>query len=172
MTADASIGVVAAIDGPVVELRFPLERAVMPALGNLVACAIEGAAPVLVEVHLHSARDRVRGVALGDTRGLTVGAEARDTGEPLRVPVGEQTRGRVLDLFGRPLDGGPPLTGEAWSIFRPSPPLMRRRARREVFETGIKVLDLLCPLPRGGNTGLFGGAGVGKTVLMMELMHN
>src|SRR5690606_27273426 len=106
------------------------------------------------------------------TRGLEVGAGISATGRPLEVPVGEQVRGRIIDVLGEPLDGGPPLGEPRWPIHRPPRALTERIPARTVAETGLKIVDLLAPLPRGGNTGLFGGAGVGKTVLMMELMHN
>ncbi|MCB9703017.1 MAG: F0F1 ATP synthase subunit beta [Myxococcales bacterium] len=136
---------------------------------------IRGAAraePLLMEVRRHADHDRVQAIAFGDTRGLVVGEAVEWSGEPPQVPVGEGVRGRIIDMLGRPLDGGPAIEGPTRPIARPSSPLVERRPPREIFETGLKILDLLAPLPRGGNTGLFGGAGVGKTVLMMELMHN
>jgi F-type H+-transporting ATPase subunit beta len=167
---------ISAILGPVVEVVFPGggER-LLPAPGEVLRTVIRGRDPVealILEVARHTAHDRLQAVAFGDTRGLTVGEPVHVTGEPLAVPVGEGVRGRILDMLGRPLDGGPPPEGPTRPLLRPSTALTQRRAPKEIFETGLKVLDLLAPLPRGGNTGLFGGAGVGKTVLMMELMHN
>ncbi len=165
-----------AISGPVVEVLFEGDgRLLLPAPGEVLKTVARGGASaeaLILEVVRHIDRDRVQAIALGETRGLEVGEPVEVTGEPLRVPVGDGVRGRVLDMLGRPLDGEPAPTGPTRPLLRPSTPLRDRHAPREIFETGLKVLDLLAPLPRGGNTGLFGGAGVGKTVLMMELMHN
>ncbi len=165
-------GHVDAIDGAVVEVRFPDGHETgLPAIGEILEIAREDR-PLPLEVTLHAAPDRVRALAFGDTRGLAVGDPVTTTGSPLRVPVGAQVCGRIFDVLGHPLDGGPPLGEPRQSILRSSPELTRRRPARDVFQTGLKVIDLLAPLPRGGKTGLFGGAGVGKTVLMMELMQN
>lgn len=143
-----------------------------PAIGHVLELERAGQGCLLLEVMLHSERNRVRALAFGDTEGIAVGDPLSSTGSSLRVPVGEAVRGRVFDLLGRALDGLGPVGGERWPILRASPGLTERRPAEDVFETGLKVIDLLTPLPRGGNTGLFGGAGVGKTVLMMELMQN
>lgn len=169
-TVPIEAGVVSAADGAVVEVTFPRD-ARLPSLGE----ALEVGTPALMlEIAAHLGPERVRAVAFGDTRGVALGATVRATGSSLQVPVGEALRGRIVDVLGRPLDGRPPLAsdGPRRPILRPAPPLLAQRPARTVFETGLKVLDLLAPLPRGGNTGLFGGAGVGKTVLMMELMQN
>ncbi|MCA9654265.1 MAG: F0F1 ATP synthase subunit beta [Myxococcales bacterium] len=166
-------GEVIAIGGPVVEARFVLEPgAELPPIGHALRARNVRGEAVLLETVGHLGRDHLRAVALGDTRGLAMGAPVLTTGGPLRVPVGDQVRGRIIDMHGHPLDGGPTLGEPSLPIVRPSRPLVERLPARAVFETGLKVLDLLAPIPRGGNTGLFGGAGVGKTVLMMELMHN
>ncbi|MCA9659289.1 MAG: F0F1 ATP synthase subunit beta, partial [Myxococcales bacterium] len=164
------------VSGPVVEVAFTGDGpSLLPPLGSLLRTVRRGGGlheALLLEVARHSDHDRVQAIAFGDTRGLVVGEVVESTGEPLRVPVGENVRGRILNMLGTPLDGGPAIEGPTRPILRPSTPLLERRAPKEIFETGLKILDLLAPIPRGGNTGLFGGAGVGKTVLMMELMHN
>ena len=144
----------------------------LPAIGELMQARNVRGEVVEFEVVAHVARDRVRAIAFDDTRGLEVGAPVIGMGRPLDVPVGDQVRGRLLDLRGRALDGGPELGEPRWPLLRPARPLAERIPARSIFTTGLKVVDLLAPLPRGGNTGLFGGAGVGKTVLMMELMHD
>ena len=165
----SSVGQVAGVQGAVVEVRFA--EGELPAPNEALAVHRPDE-DLLLEVILHSGADRVRALALGDTRGLALGAEVHATGSPLRVPVGPQVKGRVLDLLGRTLDEGEPFGEPRWPIHRPSPALSEHDPAQRVFETGLKVIDLLAPLPRGGNTGFFGGAGVGKTVLMMELMQN
>jgi F-type H+-transporting ATPase subunit beta len=126
-----------------------------------------------MEVANHLDARTVRCIALTPTRGLARGAAVVDTGRSLEVPVGEALLGRMLNVFGEVIDDGPPLEGVEWqSIHRPPVPLARRTIRSEIFETGIKVIDLLSPLERGGKAGLFGGAGVGKTVLITEMIHN
>jgi len=121
----------------------------------------------------HIGEERVRAIALAPTEGLVRGMEVSDTGGPITVPVGPATLGRMLNVLGEPIDGlGPIETKERWPIHRPAPELTEEETEIQVVETGIKVLDLLEPYARGGKTGLFGGAGVGKTVLIMELIHN
>jgi F-type H+-transporting ATPase subunit beta len=128
---------------------------------------------IAIETNLHLDAQRIRGIALTSTQGLSRGSPIRDTGRPIEVPVGEHMLGRAIDVFGRPIDRGEAFgRGERRSIHRSPLPLERRVVRTEVFETGIKVIDLLAPLERGGKAGLFGGAGVGKTVLITELIHN
>src|SRR5216684_4540916 len=123
------------------------------------------------EVQQHLGGNRVRCVALGSTDGLVRGMEATDTGAPVQVPVGKETLGRVFNLLGEPIDGRGPITAtEHRPIHRDPPPLAELSAKTEVFETGIKVIDLLTPLVRGGKAGLFGGAGLGKTVILTELI--
>jgi F-type H+-transporting ATPase subunit beta len=163
-------GTLATISGPVVEARFPVDA--LPAIGAALRTRTVRGTPVLLEVVAHVGRDRLRAIALGDTAGLPLGGDVIATGDALSVPVGEALRGRILDLRGEPLDGGAEIVGPRWPILRPSRALAERVPAREIYESGLKAIDLLAPLPRGGNAGLFGGAGVGKTVLMMELMHN
>jgi F-type H+-transporting ATPase subunit beta len=126
-----------------------------------------------LEVALHLGENRVRAVAMSSTDGLTRGIEVIDTGEAIAVPVGPENLGRILNVVGEPVDKLGPLTAKKkYPIHRPAPPLIDQETATEVFETGIKVIDLLEPYSRGGKTGLFGGAGVGKTVIIMELIHN
>jgi F-type H+-transporting ATPase subunit beta len=168
------LGAVVSIMGPVVEGRFPGDgqSAGLPQIGEVMQAANVRGETLAFEVVAHVERDRVRAIAFADTRGLEVGATLRAMGQPLEIPVGEQVRGRIIDMLGRPLDGGATLGAPRRPLLRPAQPLADRHPARSIFTTGLKVVDLLAPLPRGGNTGLFGGAGVGKTVLMMELMHN
>ncbi len=165
MTAAASIGQVVRIRGDVVDVRFA-ER--VPRLQE--ALHVEGL-PLEVAALLDQAT--VRCIALAPLRGLGLGAEVRASGAPIQVPVGQALLGRMLNVFGEPMDDGPPPAASAWRpIHRPPPPLAERVLQGEVLETGIKAIDLLAPIERGGKTGLFGGAGVGKTVLINELIHN
>jgi len=158
---------IVAVHGPVVDVRgVPL-----PQLGHVLLVPLEGRQMVLV-VAQHVAEDTVRAIALQATDGLARGMGALDSGAPLAVPVGAPTLGRLLDVLGRPLDGGPPLQGVTrHPVIAPPPALTDTTPGGEILPTGVKVIDLLCPFVRGGKTGLFGGAGVGKTVLMMEFMH-
>ena len=161
-------GRVLATRGSVVDIRF--ERRLPPV--HRVLQTLEEP-ELLIEVVAHLSLDTVRGVALQPTQGLRRGAAVRDTGQPLRAPVGRTLLGRMIDLFGNPIDGGPDLKDCEWRpILRPPLPLSRRVSKQDMFETGIKAIDLLAPLERGGKAGLFGGAGVGKTVVIDELIHN
>lgn len=156
------------VRGSVVDARFPES---LPALFNELRAGSDGAVRVEVVSHLDAAT--VRGIALTPTRGLARGAPVVDTGAPFRVPVGERVLGRALNVFGAPIDRQDPLTGGRWEPIHRSPvPLTRHATSSEIFETGIKIIDLLAPLERGGKAGLFGGAGVGKTVIITELIHN
>jgi F-type H+-transporting ATPase subunit beta len=156
-----------AVRGPVVDvLGVPL-----PQLGHRLDVALDGQGVVLV-VAQHLSEDRVRSIALQTTDGLARGMRVTDSGAPLSVPVGPDTLGRLLDVLGRPLDGGAPLSGARLRpVIAEAPALTDTVPGARILPTGIKVVDLLCPFVRGGKTGLFGGAGVGKTVLMMEFMH-
>jgi F-type H+-transporting ATPase subunit beta len=128
---------------------------------------------LVCEVQQHLGDDRVRAVAMDTTDGLARGAEVIDTGGPITVPVGEETLGRIFNLLGETIDDGPPVnTKERWPIHRPAPSVENLTPTTEMFETGIKVVDLLAPYAKGGKVGLFGGAGVGKTVIIQELIHN
>jgi F-type H+-transporting ATPase subunit beta len=164
-------GIVEAIRGSVLEIGFP---DALPAIRD--ALEIDGPAgqPVVAEVQSHEDARTVRAVALEATSGLRRGARARATGGPIAVPVGDAVLGRLLNVLGQATDGGPPIAGEVprAPIHRASPPLVDQTGKREMLETGIKVIDLLAPLVRGGKAGMFGGAGVGKTVLVMELIRS
>ena len=161
------VGTIARVQGPVVDIACdtlpPLHRALVSHLDH---------ETYTFEVHQHLDRGHVRAITLHRTAGLRRGAPVLDTGYSLRVPVAAECLGRLLNVFGEPLDGGSPLPVLAYRDVVVAPPALRdTRAATDVLETGIKVIDLLCPFVRGGKTGLFGGAGVGKTVLIMEFMH-
>lgn len=160
------------IIGSVFDVRFSPEQ--VPSLYNALEIPYEkeGESKTLIgEVQQHMGGGRVRAVSLGSTLGLRRGLEVFDTGGSLTVPVGDETLGRVLNLFGEAIDDGEPLTGKIRKPIHCEPPkLVDLTAKSEMFETGIKVVDLLCPFVRGGKTGLFGGAGVGKTVIIQELI--
>ncbi len=161
-------GTVAAVRGNVVDVRFPPP---LPPRNRALRAGIDES--IVLEVHSHSSTDTVRCIALNATRGLSRGTPVRDTGGLLEMPVGPALLGRMLNVFGEPVDGGGPVAAEArWPIRRPLVPLADRATGNELFETGIKAIDLLAPLERGGKSGLFGGAGVGKTVLINELINN
>ncbi|MGF1500561.1 MAG: F0F1 ATP synthase subunit beta [Paracoccaceae bacterium] len=168
---DETMGRVTAIRGAVLDIVF---ASAPPPLHSLLSVHRgEGTAPLPVQIEALTGASSARGLALQSVRGLALGAPVRVDGTTISAPVGPTLLGRMIDLFGRPLDGGPPLEPEAWrSIHADPPPLSARRATAEIFETGIKAIDLLCPIPRGAKAGLFGGAGVGKTVLITELIHN
>lgn len=159
------------VRGSVVDVRFPPP---LPPIDRLLEVEMEvpGGRPIVVEVHAHVTADTVRGIALTKTQGLFRGARVRDTGGTLTVPVGEGVLGRMFNVFGEPIDRRGPVAGPRESIHGTRIPLERRETADEVFLTGIKAIDVLAPLERGGKAGLFGGAGVGKTVLIMELIHN
>ncbi len=156
------------VRGSVVDILF---RRSLPAVNHALRAGSER--QVIIEVVAHQSEDTVRGIALTPTQGLFRGAPAIDTGQPLRVPVGRRLLGRMLNVFGDPIDGGGHFEDEEWrSIHQPPLSLAQRSAKMEIFETGIKAIDLLSPLERGGKAGMFGGAGVGKTVVIAELIHN
>jgi len=161
-------GEVLSVRGSIVVARFSGE---LPDMRNQLVTADEPL--VVMEVIAHLARDVVQAIALLPTRGIARGAELVDTGHPLAVPVGKRVLGRVLNVLGETIDRKEPLEGGEWRpIHREPVPLTRQTAETEPFLTGVKVIDVMAPLERGGKAGLFGGAGVGKTVLIMELIHN
>jgi F-type H+/Na+-transporting ATPase subunit beta len=165
---DTRSGRVAAVRGNVVDVRF---RPPLPPRNRQLRTGPDG--EIVLEVQTHVGSDRVRCIALTPTRQLGRGMPVEDTGETLQVPVGEALLGRMIDVFGEPVDGGGPLdTSERWPIHRPLLGLAKRTTGTEVFETGIKAIDLLAPLELGGKSGMFGGAGVGKTVVINELINN
>ena len=164
----AARGAVVAVRGSVVDAAFPRP---LPEVYNQLRAGPGGR--VRIEVLSHLSDRTVRGIALTATQGLARGDAVVDTGGPIQVPVGRGLLGRMFNVFGEPIDdGGEVEAAEYRSIHRPPVSLVRRSAKREVFETGIKAIDVLGPLERGGKAGLFGGAGVGKTVLIMEMIHN
>ena len=165
-----NIGHIVQIIGPVLDVRF--ETDTMPRLYN--ALAIDGPnGTIIAEVLQHIGNSTVRCVSMESTDGLTRGMPVRDTGNPITVPVGEEVLGRVFNVLGNPVDKREPVDkAERWPIHRGSPALVDQRGGLEVLETGIKVIDLMAPYAKGGKIGLFGGAGVGKTVLIMELIRN
>jgi len=164
----AKQGTVTAVRGSVVDACFPLR---IPPLFELLETG--NGHKTVVEVVTHLNPDTVRGIALTSTQGLARGDPIIDTGRSITVPVGERTLGRLFNVFGETIDRQPPVTGGEWRSIHASPvPLTRRAITSEIFATGIKAIDVLAPLERGGKSGLFGGAGVGKTVLIMELIHN
>ena len=168
--APAATGTVIAITGPVVDIQFPTGQ--LPAIFNAVTIERPGN-PLVAEVQQHLGNDWVRAVAMTTTDGLARGTRAIDQGAAISVPVGEQTLGRVFNVLGEPIDGKGPLEGvERNPIHRAAPAFDEQSTATEVFETGIKVIDLIAPFPRGGKVGIFGGAGVGKTVFIQELIRN
>ena len=165
-----NIGTVTQVIGPVLDIRFPDNQ--LPALLNAIVVPV-GDKTVIAEVAQHIGDNVVRCVAMGATDGLQRGTEAIDTGAAISVPVGEDCLGRVFNLLGEPIDGGAAVpAGERWPIHRPAPAYDEQKPATEILETGIKVIDLICPYAKGGKIGLFGGAGVGKTVLIQELINN
>ena len=164
------IGKVVQVMGPVLDIRFADGE--LPELLNAIELQNNGK-PLIVEVAQHIGDNVVRCIAMAATDGLVRGAEAVDTGGPIKVPVGDACLGRVFNLLGEPVDEQPAPTGvEHWPIHRPAPAFDEQQSSTELLETVIKVVDLICPYAKGGKIGLFGGAGVGKTVLIQELIYN
>ena len=178
VTVEQKTGKVVQIIGPVIDVEF--EGGHLPAIYNALRIQShekDGAGAeidVIAEVEQHLGENRVRAVAMKPTDGMQRGMQVVDLGEPISVPVGPKTLGRVLNVLGEPVDfpDRPVEANERWPIHRPAPTLEDQSTELEMFETGIKVIDLLEPYLRGGKIGLFGGAGVGKTVIIMELIHN
>jgi len=171
-----NVGRVVQVIGPVLDVEFEPEH--LPELYNAVVIDHAGnGAPAIrltAEVQQHIGRNQVRAVAMSSTDGVVRGMEVVDTGTPITVPVGEAALGRILNVLGEPVDEGEPIppTAERWPIHRETPKFVDLEPKTEVFETGIKVIDLIAPFVKGGKIGLFGGAGVGKTVIIQELIHN
>jgi F-type H+/Na+-transporting ATPase subunit beta len=168
-------GSIVQIIGPVVDIDFPSGK--LPSILNAVKIPrvnVEGMQEdLIVEVQQHLGEDRVRAVSMDSTDGLVRGMKAIDTGSPISVPVGPKVLGRLINVIGQPIDALGPIEAKAYyPIHRPAPSFEELSTEREMFETGIKVIDLLEPYSKGGKTGLFGGAGVGKTVIITELIHN
>ena len=169
-----SIGHIVRIVGPVVDVEFAPDN--MPAIYNALtvkATTPAGDIDVVLEVQMHLPGDLVRSVAMSSTDGLVRGLPVQDTGAPMKMPVGPETLGRIWNVMGQPVDGMPMPDVKQWApIHRPAPAYEELVNKTEIFETGIKVIDLIQPFIKGGKTGLFGGAGVGKTVIIQELINN
>ncbi|HEY5087530.1 MAG TPA: F0F1 ATP synthase subunit beta [Gemmatimonadaceae bacterium] len=173
---ETHVGKIIQVIGPVLDVEFESDH--LPEIYN--ALRIEGKTQagvpidVTVEVQQHIGRNQVRAVAMSSTDGVERGMDVTDTGSPITVPVGSAALGRILNVIGEPVDNGPPIAADAirWPIHRAPPAFADLEAKTEVFETGIKVIDLIAPFVKGGKIGLFGGAGVGKTVIIQELINN
>ena len=169
--ADKNVGKITQIISAVLDIKFPEGR--LPEINDAIDVPLKDGGKLVVEVAQHLGDDTVRCIALGPTDGLVRGMDAIATGAPISVPVGENTLGRMFNVLGNPIDEiEAPKTEEHWPIHRPAPSFEEQATSQEMLETGIKVVDLLCPYQKGGKIGLFGGAGVGKTVLIQELIHN
>ncbi|TCT13085.1 F-type H+-transporting ATPase subunit beta [Natranaerovirga pectinivora] len=169
--SEKNIGKITQIIGAVLDIKFSQGK--LPSLNNAIEINDRNGEILVVEVAQHLGDDSVRCIAMGATDGLVRGMEAVDTGEPISVPVGENTLGRIFNVTGKPIDNKPvPKDVDYWPIHRDAPKFEEQSTRTEILETGIKVVDLLCPYQKGGKIGLFGGAGVGKTVLIQELIRN
>jgi len=165
----ANVGTIKQIIGPVVDVVFSEK---LPELYNALEVK-NGNETLVLETQQHIGSSAVRTIALGSTDGLKRGLSVVDTGSPIQVPVGPQTLGRMFNVLGQPLDDKESVqTKEHWPIHRPAPDFTEQSTKVEIFETGIKVIDLICPFVKGGKVGLFGGAGVGKTVMIQELIRN
>ena len=169
--AGNNIGKITQIISAVLDIKF--QEGNLPEINDAIEVPLKNGGKLVVEVAQHLGDDTVRCIALGPTDGLVRGMEAIATGGPISVPVGENTLGRLFNVLGNPIDEKEaPKTEEKWPIHRPAPSFEEQATSQEMLETGIKVVDLLCPYQKGGKIGLFGGAGVGKTVLIQELIHN
>jgi len=166
-----NIGRVVQVIGPVLDVEFEPEH--LPELYNAVVVEHSGG-KLVAEVQQHIGRNQARAVAMSSTDGVVRGMPVIDTGSPITVPVGKAALGRILNVLGEPVDEGPaiPASAERWPIHRETPKFVDLEPKTEIFETGIKVVDLIAPFVKGGKIGLFGGAGVGKTVIIQELIHN
>ena len=167
--ADKHTGIVTQVMGPVVDVRF--DQGGLPPIHNALTVMI-GERKLTCEVAQHIGDSTVRCIAMASTDGLQRDAVVTDTGTSISVPVGRKTLGRIFNVLGDVVDNGEPVEGERWDIHRPAPAYDELATSTEMLETGIKVIDLICPYSKGGKIGLFGGAGVGKTVLIMELINN
>jgi F-type H+-transporting ATPase subunit beta len=163
-------GKITQIIGTVVDVEF--QEGHIPALYSALEVKKSEGKKVVLEVARHLGYGQVRTIALASTDGLKRDMEVHDTGRSLSVPVGKQVLGKLFNVFGETLDGSKLEDKTTWPIHREAPPLTEQTTKTEIFETGIKVIDLLAPFVRGGKVGLFGGAGVGKTVLLKELIRN
>ena len=168
--AENNIGKITQIIGAVIDIKFTEGN--LPEINSAINIKTNDGGRLVVEVAQHLGDDTVRCIALGPTDGLVRGMEAEATGAPISVPVGEQTLGRMFNVLGDPIDNKPAPEVEHMPIHRKAPAFVEQATNTEMLETGIKVVDLLCPYQKGGKIGLFGGSGVGKTVLIQELIHN
>ena len=169
--ADKNVGKIIQVISAVLDIKF--SEGNLPEINDAVEVPLKNGGKLVVEVAQHLGDHTVRCIAMGPTDGLVRGMDAIATGAPISVPVGENTLGRMFNVLGEPIDEvEPPQTEEKWAIHRPAPSFEEQATSQEMLETGIKVVDLLCPYQKGGKIGLFGGAGVGKTVLIQELIHN
>ena len=168
--AEKNIGKITQIISAVIDIKFAEGN--LPEINSAINIKTKDGGKLVVEVAQHLGDDTVRCIALGPTDGLVRGMEAEATGAPISVPVGEQTLGRIFNVLGDPIDNKPAPEVEHMPIHRKAPTFAEQATNTEMLETGIKVVDLLCPYQKGGKIGLFGGAGVGKTVLIQELIRN
>src|SRR5881409_1419245 len=166
-----NVGKVIQVIGPVLDVEFEPEH--LPELYNAITVTLDSGR-LVAEVEQHIGRNQIRAVAMSSTDGVVRGMDAIDTGQPITVPVGKPALGRILNVIGEPVDEGPPIPKDAerWPIHRGTPAFVDLEPKTQVFETGIKVIDLIAPFVKGGKIGLFGGAGVGKTVVIQELINN
>ena len=169
--AEKNIGKITQIIGAVLDIKF--SEGSLPEINEAIQIPLADGKRLVVEVSQHLGDDTVRCIAMGPTDGLVRGMDAEATGASITIPVGEQTLGRMFNVLGEPIDEvAPPKNVEYMPIHRKAPSFEEQATSTEMLETGIKVVDLLCPYQKGGKIGLFGGAGVGKTVLIQELIHN
>ncbi len=167
----SNVGKITQIIGPVLDIKFSSEN--LPRLYNAINIPFKDGKNIVAEVAQHVGDDVVRCISMTSTDGLIRGMDAIDTGDAIKVPVGKTTLGRLFNVVGKPIDNGPEVEAEEyWPIHRKAPKFEDQSTQTELFETGIKVVDLICPYQKGGKIGLFGGAGVGKTVLIQELIRN
>jgi F-type H+-transporting ATPase subunit beta len=170
-TTRGATGKIVQVLGPVVDIEFPPDQ--LPEIYNAVEVAMDSGITLVLEIQSHLGNDWVRAVAMSSTDGLRRGMDAVDTGLAIAVPVGPETLGRILNVVGEPIDqAGPVEAKTTYPIHRPAPSFEEQSTQVEIFETGIKVIDLIAPFTKGGKTGVFGGAGVGKTVIITELIRN
>ncbi len=170
-TTGGAVGQVVQVQGAVVDVEFPPDQ--LPEIYNALESPMDTGVTLTLEVQQHLGNDWVRAVAMSTTDGLRRGAKATDIGAPIQVPVGPATLGRIFNVVGEPIDGNPVVNAEqTYGIHRPAPEFDEQSTTLEIFETGLKVIDLIAPFTKGGKTGIFGGAGVGKTVIIQELIRN
>ncbi|MCB0253981.1 MAG: F0F1 ATP synthase subunit beta, partial [Anaerolineae bacterium] len=166
-----SLGKIISILGPVVDAEFPQGQ--LPEIYSAIEIPLDEGGVLVCEVQQQLGSSEVRSIAMSSTDGLRRGMDVINTGAPITVPVGPSTLGRLFNVLGEPLDEGPEIAADThYAIHRPAPSFAEQSTKAEVFETGMKVIDLVAPFTKGGKTGVFGGAGVGKTVIIQELIHS